>query len=369
MNFEKTLLQTQNRLSNEGSNMGNLLEMSKKWTPETLIGEDEWKKILGRARNLPISMGAFPFGFEFPLHSSSPGADFGVSLTGGTPTSNIFCGRAKSGTDKLAEALAKLFERMDCEDSKLPSIVGQKVMLEFDIGSAKKAIPELPGFFLRPGSIPIIGGEGQFNDILTVTDALFSSVGWELDLAEKRKLEQIYRSQPNGTRMDSFGIFPSRSRGIRLAVMGINSSSELNSFLRNIDWPGNSSTVQGVVKDLQEHANIVQNGVNLDVQGENLGSVLGLTAMVKKRYTNDPRYWLDDTDLWYPFLDVLSQVDIVIQGKLSALKGWTAKPELFYGKTGRFVVLRGIHHVKMVFSDGVLSKVKAYVFMVLTSVD
>ena len=39
---------------------------------------------------------------------------------------------------------------------------------------------------------------------------------------------------------------------------------------------------------------------------------------------------------------------------------------MLYGKTGRYVLLRGIHHIKLVISGNKLRKAKAYVFMVLS---
>ena len=39
---------------------------------------------------------------------------------------------------------------------------------------------------------------------------------------------------------------------------------------------------------------------------------------------------------------------------------------MLYGKSGRFVLLRGIHHIKLVVSGNRLQKAKAYVFMVLS---
>lgn len=369
MEFKQALAQTQSRLSQEGSDMGLLFEQSKSWTTETLVGENEWKRIVACTKDLPITMGTFPFGFEFPLHTRKPQADIGVTLKGVTSASKYFLERAKhSESDLLAGTIANLFKQIE-DNFFLRSIVDQKVMMEFDVGSVKEVIPELPGFFLYPGMNPISGGMGKVKEVLTVADALYSCAGWKLDRAEKDKLEQIYLAQPNNTRMDSFGIFPSRSRGIRLAVMGLSTATAIDSFLKAIEWPGDTSIVQGVAKSLHERVQIVQSGVNLDVNEEGLGSTLGLTAIVKLRHPNDPQYWLDDTNLWTPFLDALGQEEIVVKEKLEALKGWMSMPTILYGNTGRFVVLRGIHHIKLVISEGALSKVKAYVFMVFTTAD
>ncbi len=69
--------------------------------------------------------------------------------------------------------------------------------------------------------------------------------------------------------------------------------------------------------------------------------------------------WTD----WDPFLEALTHEDIVVREKLAA---WVAEPTVLYAKSGRYVLLRGIHHVKLVLSGERLRGVKAYVFMVLS---
>ena len=39
---------------------------------------------------------------------------------------------------------------------------------------------------------------------------------------------------------------------------------------------------------------------------------------------------------------------------------------MLFAKTGRFVMLRGIHHIKLVMSENRLEQAKAYVYMVLS---
>lgn len=368
MNFKDAVKLTQERLAAEDGTMGDLFGYSKKWTTAGLVGVAEWQRLLECANALPITMGAFPFGFEFPLHKQSAEADFGVSLTGGTKTSDIFSERAKQDrTDILANTIVRYMNAMCRQDSNLQDIVGEKLMLEFDVGSAMDGIAELPGFFLRPNRRPIDGGGAQMNDVLTVSNALVSGVGWELAEGDREQLQKIHTSQPTGTRIDSFGVFPSRSRAIRLAVMGFESHDNLGTFLSDIDWTGNISEVLAVTSRFEERAAVVRNGVNLDVQDGSLGSTLGITAMVKQRFTNDPRYWIDDPEVWSPFLNALRQEEIVFSEKLDALSGWVSKPKILFGKSGNFILMRGIHHMKLVVSEGRLAKAKAYVFMVLSA--
>ena len=367
MDIDQAVTLTQDRLAEEGGTMGDLLGHFRNRISPILIGEPEWRRILECAREHPITMGALPFGFELPLEDRRPKADFGVSLASGTRAAAFFEERALAdGADDTARSIARLFGRLDADHSPLRDIVGRKVMLEYDIGSARGGARFHPAMFLRPGERPIIGASDQVNDVTTVVDALVSCAGWERNDAERRNVERAYLAQPEDTRMDSFGVFPSRSRSIRLAVMGFQAQQELCSYLEDTGWPGRIPAVEAVISRFKERANVVRTGVNIDVQEGGLGPTLGLTLIVKQRYTKDSRYWLDGLTDWDPFLEALSHEDLVVPEKLEAVAGWVSKPTMLFAKSGRFVLLRGIHHIKLVMSENQLRKAKAYVFMVLS---
>ena len=368
MEIDEAVTLTQERLAQEGDTMGDLLGHFRNRISPVLVGDPQWQRILECARQLPITMGALPFGFELPLHEPGPEADFGASLASGTRTAAFFRERARTDeTDETARAITRLFGQMDAENSPLQEIVGRKLMLEYDIGSARDRERSHPGMFLRPGERPIIGARGQVDDVATVVDALVSCVGWEGSDAERENVERVYLAQPGDTRLDSFGVFPSRSRSIRLAIMGFKAQQELRAYLENTGWPGRVSAVEAVISRFRERANVVRTGVNVDVREEGLGPTLGLTLIVKQRYTKDSRYWLDGLTDWDPFLEALGQEEVVVPEKLAALAGWVSKATPLFGKSGRFVLMRGIHHIKLVISGDQLRAAKAYVFMVLSA--
>lgn len=358
---------TQDRLAAEGGTMGDLLGHFRSRVAPVLIGDREWERILGCARQLPITMGALPFGFELPLHARTPEADFGVSLASRTRPAAFFRDRARTdSTDETARAIMRLFRQIDADDSPLRDVVGRKLMLEYDIGSARAGGGSLPGMFLRPGERPIVGASGQVNDVDVVVDALVSCLGWETNGTQRENVERVYLAQPEDTRMDSFGVFPSRSRAIRLAIMGFKSQRELCSYLESAGWPGQISAVESVLARFEQRANIVRTGANIDVHEGGVGPTLGLTLIVKQRYTKDSRYWLDGLTDWDPFLEAISHEDLVFPEKLAALADWVSKPTTLFAKSGRYVLLRGIHHIKLVIEGNQLRKAKAYVFMVLS---
>ncbi len=368
MDIDEAVTLTQDRLAREGGTMGDLLRHFRNRISPVLIGNPEWDLVLDCAGKLPITMGALPFGFELPLHEPRPKADFGVSLASGTGTAAFFEERARTDKeDRTARAVMRLFGQMDAENPALREIVGRKLMLEYDIGPARDGESPLPGMFLRPGERPILGAGGQADDVGLVVDALLSCIGWKTTGNERKHVERAYLAQPEDTRMDSFGVFPSRTRSIRLAVMGFRSQQETCSYLEDIGWPGQMPAVRSVISRFRERANIVRAGVNIDVQDEGVGPTLGLTLIVKQRYTKDSRYWLDGLTDWDPFLDVLGREDIVIPEKLAALAGWVSKPTSLFAKSGRYIMLRGIHHIKLVICEDRLQEAKAYVFMVLSA--
>ena len=165
---------TQDRLVEEGSNLRELLEFLRGRISLALIGEHEWQRIATLAKTLPITMGAQPFGFELPLHDSRPTADMGVSLASGNRSGNHFEERARrDGTDETAGAVKRLFAEMETANSPLQTVVGRKLMLEYDIGSASGGDIPAPGIFLRPNERTLFGGAGLERDVGTVVDAWF----------------------------------------------------------------------------------------------------------------------------------------------------------------------------------------------------
>ena len=367
MNIDEAVILTQERLAREGGTMGDLLGHFRDRISPVLIGASEWERILDCAGKLPVTMAALPFGFELPLHSPRPEADFGASLASGTRSAEFFreCARTDK-TDATADAIMQIFGQMETENSPLREIVGRKLMLEYDIGSAGEGQGSFPGMFLRPGERPVIGAGGQEDDVVMVCDALASCIGWEINDAERQHLRQAYLAQPEDTRMDSFGVFPSRSRAIRLAIMGFKSQQEVGRYLEKTGWPDQMTAVNSVIERFRERVNIARIGVNIDVQEDGIGPTLGLTLIVKQRYTRDSRYWLDGLTDWAPFLEALEHEEIVFSDKIKALADWVSKPTPLFAKSGRYIMLRGIHHVKLVISDDQLRKAKAYVFMVLS---
>ncbi len=366
MDIHAAIAITQQRLAGEGATMGDLLGRLRDRVSPALIGEEAWERQLALAGTLPITMGAQPFGFELPLKDARPRADLGVSLASGNRSGAFFEDLARRDpSDVTAAAVSRMLGRMEAADSPLRAIVGRKLMLEYDVGSDCGGAPQ-PGMFLRPNERTIVGGAGQLREVGVVIDSLLTSHGLEPTAAEQSSAERVYLAQPADTRLDSFGLFPSRSRAIRLAVMGLSGHRDLRSFLEEIDWPGDISAVETVLGRFGERTQVVKTGVNVDVSVDGVGPTLGLTPIVRQRYAADPRAWIDGLTDWQPVLAALASEDGVAEEKIAALTDWAAKPTILFGKTGVFVLLRGIHHIKLVIAGDRVPQIKAYVYMVLS---
>jgi len=124
--------------------------------------------------------------------------------------------------------------------------------------------------------------------------------------------------------------------------------------------------VETVLARFSERTQVVRTGVNVDVRADGIGPALGLTPIVKQRYTAASRVWIDGLTDWQPELEALRHEDRVVSEKVAALVGWVSQPTILFGRTGRFVLLRGIHHIKLVIAGDRVEQIKAYVYMVLS---
>lgn len=365
---EQSIALTQAQLANEGKNLEDLLQHLRERISNVLIGASQWQRILSCARGLPIEMGAQPFGFEIPLNIPDPVADFGASLSSDTQAAHAFAEQSRDETiNPLASTVKRLSKAMQVETSILRQVVGRKMMFEFDVSSSSFQMGTFSGVFLRPNEQPIFGNEGHTDLVRSITEALVACVGWDTNELEMRNVERAYLAQPGDTRMDSFGVFPERSRSIRLAIMGFKTRQEVRTYLEDAGWPGNISAVESVISRFQQRTSVERTGLNIDVLESGLGPNLGLTLIVKQRYTKESRYWLDGLTDWEPLLQALTEENGIVSDKIQALRPWVTQPSILYGRSGQFVLLQGIHHIKLVMNAESMLSAKAYLFLVLAA--
>ena len=359
---------TEELLAREAESLGGILDRLRHRVPPVLIGNREWERLVERACDLPSTIAAFPFGFELPLHKRRPGADLGVSVAGGTGPAAFFEERGRrEDADRPALGIAWLLRETEPDASPLRQVVGRNMVLEYDIESASDVACPHPGIFLRPSERLIVGdGASQrVRDIRCVLDAVTFAAGWNPDAAERRWAERVYRAQTVDTHIASFGVFPSRERAVRLAVTGFRCSRDVVAFLERAGWQGQHSVVASIVSRFEERGDIVNLGIHFDVRAEGLGPALGLSFYAKNREPNDPHYWVDRPGQWAPFLKGLREAGLGVGEKLSAVADWPSGAEAMICRSGMFVLLRGIHHFKIVVTEGDVEQIKAYLFMLI----
>ena len=360
---------TEEGLRREARSLGELMERLKGRISPALVGGRGWEGLVKRARGLPANLAAFPFGFELPLHDHRPVADLGVTVVGGTRAAAFYEERGRGeDADPSARGAARVLEAIGAEESPLRGIVGGNMMLEYDIGSTASGTHPEPGIFLRPAERPIVGdGTGErYRDMEVVLRAMVSASGRDFCAAEQREVERIYGALEPDTRVESFGVFPSRERAIRLAVTGFRRAHEVMAFLERAGWRGRLPVVDSTVSRFEERGAFVNLAVHFDVRAGGPGPALGLSFLAKDRRPKDPRYWVDPPRQWAAFIDGLREDRRVVAEKLSEFTGWSTGPEALFSESGTFVLLRGIHHFKLVLAGDRIAQVKGYVFLLMS---
>ncbi len=358
MNIDEARASIEKHMLAQADSVGELLEQFRNRIPPVLIDGPGWDRLLERANGLPISLATSVFGFEFPLHEHEPRADFGVPLFEGSQSAAHFEEWCRSQPDHPpTTAVVQLLREMGQEGSALGRIAGTKLLLEYDIDPMGRGGFPDPGIFLYPvaGALSTDGsGEGT-GDIGILADAVAKASGWEPDAAERRHAERLVLAMPPGTHIGGVGGFPGRTRALRVAVTGFRTTSALSAFLERTDWPGRPAALAPLVSELEARGAFDHLAAHLDVEPGGVRLPLGVSF-----YARDTQ-WLKDIDPWLALIDGLREQGLAVREKLSALAKWWGA-EAVFGRHGRLLVVKGIHHIKIVLVDNRLEQVKAYVF-------
>ena len=327
-----------------------------------LVGDRAWEITLNHARELPVTVAALPFGFELPLHDPRAVADFGVSIIGGSQSAAFLEERGKgSNADASSASVAWLLGETESEESALRRIVGRKLMLEYDIDVESSAPFPAPGIFLYPDKDMLAGGgdEQRLRDLRTVVNAVAFATHLNLSAEEHQQIENVYQAMGPDTWVQAVGGFSSRKGGIRLSVMGFKKVDEVVSFLKRAGWPGQCSAVDASASRLEEREAFTYMGVHLDMDADGVGQTLGLNFYAREGE------WLKDVQHWMPLIEGIREAGIAVPEKLTELTGWASGSEPWSGRSGQFVMMRGIHHFKLTLIHDRVEKVKGYIFLLV----
>ena len=351
---------TEERLVREADTFGQVLERLRGRISPVLIGGPGWERLLDRARDLPATVAALPFGFELPLHEQAPNADFGVSLIGGSRSAAFFEERSRSRDATLSTAgIGRLLGEMGPEDSPLRRVAGKKMLLEYDIDRTLHGARPEPGLFLYPDSRTLIGDGQRMGDVSVMLDAVSLAAGQTLPNDERREAERVYMALTPETGIRSVGTIPSRGKAIRLAMTGFRTADDVTGFLERAGWPGRHATAADTIARLRERDAFAYMGVHFDMGEGGVGPRLGLSFFAREAE------WLKDVRYWAALIDGIGEQGLAVPEKLPALAKTSSGSETLFARSGAFVLMRGIHHIKFVLSGDRIEQVKAYVFLLM----
>ena len=373
MNVDEARIGVEKQMLAQADSVGELLEQFRSRIPTALIDGAGWDMLVERSSELPISLSTTGFGFELHMHEATPRADLGLTLYLGTQSAAHFEEWSRSRPeDESARAIIDLLNEMGGEESALHRITGAKFLLEYDIDPAHPGPFPGPGIFLYPNddvltghhgrSVATTGGVGlaqEFEDLGVIVEAVMAACGFVPQGSELRQAEKVLAALPPGAHMGSVGSFPDRARGLRLGITGIRSVGELTSFLERTDWPGQPEGFASFVGDLEERGAFAHLGVHLHIEGGELRPELGVSFYI------EGGQWVRETEPWMGVLDGLSASELAVPEKLRALSQSWAGTETVFGRQGVFLVVKGIHHIKMTMVGDRFKEVKAYVFCLM----
>ncbi len=369
MTFEDQWQTNEERLLREAGSLGELLGQIKGLFSPLLIHDRGWEGLVGCAGELPPTLAAFPLWLGFPLNELQEGAELCVSLVGGTKSAAFFENRGRAGdADPSTASIAFLLGETGPKDSPLRRVVGDRVLLEYDVDSAETPRPPDPGISLYPIRPTLAGdhADGRLQDLGVALDAMTSAVGWKPDAAERRQVERAYLALNPDTRIGGIGALPSRGRGIGLTTLGFVKARDVTAFLERAGWPGQPAMVASILSRL-EHRRALDGmhlGVHFAVGAGGVGATLELHIFSQNRMY-DHQGWFKDKLYWSSLMDGICQEGFAVPEKLSELAKWSSGSKTLFGRSGPFVVLQRIHHFKFVLTEDRIHQVKGHVFLLM----
>ena len=343
--------------------MGHLLARIRPHISSRLIDGPGWENLLNCACEVPVTMAAFPFGFEIPLQDPELRADFGVSLVGDSRTATYYQnkGHGKDAGSSTASRLAWLLDETDRKTSLLRRAIGRKMLLEYDIDIVKNRTLPDPGIFLYPVDDKLTDDGLQLPELGAIHDALVFAGGWSQDVAERRQVERLREILLPNTFIRAIGAFPSRERAMRFAVTGFRKADDVVTFLNRAGWPGQPSAVGDAVSFFDKRNAFAYLGIHFDITADGVGPVLGLSFFAREKE------WLKDIRPWIPVIEAIGERRLALPGKLEELARWSTSSTTFLTKSGPMMLVRGIHHIKLSITDDQVGAVKGYIFFLMMS--
>ena len=332
-------------------------------TPEALMGVETRRKIDAAAEVLPGGLANYLLGFECPLGDPEPLADLQVSIGPGQG------GRGLLGHDSLAEhlpdGLLQSFPWQKASElaTRWADPAGQEhqglecLWLEFDMESQPMGRP-LPSVFFGPKTGPQGSGPAEYQLTLRLLDLLHEP---PLSVGAVQSLQRCWEHLPDKAVIFQVGLMLPRLTGqVRVCIRKM-APDNFGTYLKAVGWPGPPEELASTIK---RHCALFDNiSLTFDV-GEQIGERVGLECYFTKKAqpAKEPR--------WQRVMEELTESGLCLPSKAQAFLAYPRAVDLFptltessdRGVLDRFpiAIMRGLHHLKIVYNPGGRPQAKGY---------
>ncbi|MEM6321608.1 MAG: hypothetical protein AAF960_28370 [Bacteroidota bacterium] len=341
------------------------------YVPAGIVDDSQFGQIIDRLEGLPEKLTSF-FGFECPLHTNQPVADFLLCVFADEYGRDILSG--KTGTDNIPadwlsdEVWRKVHRFAQAWNTPTNELFykADNIWLEFDIIDQEgQKIPQ-PSFFFAPYHQQekkfLKGAESQ----AIVRQGLQLVRGKSYSAATSNNIDLLYKHLPKEAYVFQVGSMLARKEDTyRICIRDITIES-IPVFLTQVGWIGDMDALKTTLQILGSLVDRID--LDLDV-GTTIGSKIGLECyqLSHRTYTNR----------WEQFLVFLEKQKLCVPAKrksllayrgvihpgMVGLQNWPSHLQqllgLFQGKYYSLFV-KNIHHVKVNFEHYRLTKAKAY---------
>ena len=365
MSFENDWERAEERISDEAGTLADVFVRLRAVMPTSLIDEECWQRILEKARNVPAAAAASPFGFELPLHDPQPKSDFGFTCIAGSLTARLF-GDVDPRPAEICHLMDQLQRITDDPQHRAYGVVSKIVMMEYDIWSSPKSPYAAPGIFLYPENQALLGGGGSIAarkvSVLVSTLAEFSDL--EDRSAIAKQATRIFDLIPNYVDIRGVGAFLGRgTRMVRISPTGFKGPKDISRFLTGVGYgAADIEAAISLASRLKDGNSYEYMSAAIDLNADGVGGKLGLAFFPKRAD------FLKPGKHWTRFIDRLKSCNLCVEDKLDAIEALPSGQLSYSGKQGRFVLVRGVQHIKLVFENGQFDSAKAYQFNVICAV-
>lgn len=343
------------------SSLRDYLEPLRRYLPEALVSAEGFAALAASAEVIPARLGHNPFGFEVRLEAGPRGADL---LAFADPAGDLAALQEHPIADGLRASPAwQALGRLAAQTADGAPLAGKLENLWLELDSTGEA-PLLPSLFFMPVAM-LRPGRQDHAEALSITEAALRVVAAQTPAClESGRLRQCFAPLPPAASIFQVGVMNARpSRYVRICAALHNLRTAL-AYLKAVGFPGDLDAVHRRLAWLGRYTNRLR--LNLDL-AEDLAPKLGVEC-----YQRGPRL---DRD-WKEFLAALVREGACSPEKAEALLayGGESRPEEdpgawpesltqasgWLGARVRPVLVRSLHHVKVVQAPGGGLEAKGY---------